>query len=298
MGGILPLFTTMRERIFLLIPLLAIVVFAVRRFTRRRRVPRTRFFPDAWHQYLMQHAALYRKWPPQLRPAWQDLILDFLGTKNFEGAGGLAVTQEMKLLIAAQACALLLGRKTRVYPRLRSIVIYPDEFTVPVHVEFSPGHHLAETEERLGESWRTGAVVLSWRNVVADGKGTTGRNVVLHEFAHQLDVENGAADGIPALPHLRDYANWARVLDETYETLRQTVAAGRFSALDPYAAKNKAELWAVSTEYFFEQPSVLRKAYPAWYDQLQHFYRLPPFPMQNVPELGRPKVSRVGPSAL
>lgn len=266
----------MSEWFLLLILITGVVAVTIWNLAIRTRKLRARPFVQAWHLDLLRHVALYRKLPALLKPQLHELIQVFLASKNFEGTGGLELTEEMKLRIAAQACVLLLNRKTRVYPRLRSVVVYPGEFTVPTHVEFSPGHHLEDTEQRLGESWRTGAVVLSWRNVAEDARLGAGRNVVLHEFAHQLDVENGAADGIPDLENMRDYADWARTLRTAYKDLCQTVRAGRFSALDPYATKDEAEFFAVATEYFFEQPSVLRRAYPELYDQLRRFYRQDP----------------------
>jgi Mlc titration factor MtfA (ptsG expression regulator) len=248
------------------------------RWARRRREQQLRQqpFPAEWESDLSRHLRLYRRLPESLRHQLRGLVRVFLHTKRFEGAAGLAVTESMRVRIAAQACILLLHRETRVYPRLRSIIVYPSSFTVPTHVEFTPGHHLAETEDRLGESWRTGAVVLSWQTIEEESRQPAGRNLVLHEFAHQLDMENGAADGMPALDSPREYADWARVLDVSYQAFRRDVNAGRFSPLPPYAAENKAEFFAVATELFFEAPSALRSQFPSFYEKLCAFYRQNP----------------------
>lgn len=222
----------------------------------------------------MQYIPLYARAPEALRPAWRELIQRFLREKRFEGAGGFEVTDEIRLAIASQACLLLLNRKSRCYPRLRSIIVYPQEFTVPTHVPFSPGHYLASTEDRLGESWRTGAVVLAWRAV--DPANARGRNVVLHEFAHQLDLENGAVDGIPELPSARWYAEWARTWQREWMELRRNIAAGQFSVFDSYAGTNEAEFFAVATELFFEQPALLCGEAPALYEELRQFFGVDP----------------------
>lgn len=255
--------------------LCAVACFRWIRCRHERRL-RERPFPKEWESDLLENVALYRRLPDPERCQLRGLVQIFLHTKHFESAAGLVLSEAMRVRIAAQACVLLLNRRTHVYPRLRSVIVYPSAFTVPTHVEFTPGHHLAEMEDRLGESWQTGAVVLSWQTIEQEQRASVGRNLVLHEFAHQLDMENGAADGIPALESPRDYADWARTMEAAYRAFRRDVEEGRFSPLPPYAAKNEAEFFAIATELFFELPAVLKSYAPAFYQRLGSFYRQDP----------------------
>lgn len=259
-----------------LAPVLAISWARTRRESRRRTL-RTRPFPDPWRAMLDRNVALYPRLPEALKTELHGLIHIFLDENHFEGAGGLVLTEEICLTIAAQACILLLNRKTDVYPRLQSIVIYPHEFDVPTARAFSSGHYVNDTETRLGESWRTGAVVLAWDHVLQSSRDLhDGHNLVFHEFAHQLDQESGEADGAPALDRASHYLAWARVLSRDYEDLRRRVAQELPSFMDQYGATNEAEFFAVATEFFFEQPDLLRRQYPELYNELKSFYKQNP----------------------
>jgi len=203
--------------------------------------------------------------------------------KHFEGAGGLTMNDEIKATISAQAALLILRRPHDYYPRLVSIIVYPGRYVAP-HVERQPSGVVIEGRQvRAGESWSRGAVVLSWEDVRADAAGRRpGRNVVLHEFAHQLDAENGEIDGVPLLPANR-YSAWARVLNEEYARLRAAVEEGAPAFLDPYGATSPAEFFAVATERFFTAPVELRNAVPELYAQLQGFYRQDPARLFELP---------------
>ena len=206
----------------------------------------------------------------------QGHIQVFLAEKNFEGCGGLKLTAEMKVIIAAQACLLLLHRETDCYARLRSILVYPSTY---VAKELDDSGHVvtAQDSDRLGESWHTGAVVLAWDSVRAGAMGINdGQNLVFHEFAHQLDQEDGHADGAPILAQRTRYAQWARVLGREFKQLCDDAESERKTLLDHYGAKNPAEFFAVATECFFEKPEKLRHKHPELYEELKEFYRQDP----------------------
>jgi hypothetical protein len=190
----------------------------------------------------------------------------FITEKNFEGCGGLEITEEIKVTIAAYACILLLNRQHDFYPRRQSILVYPDVYSAAVR-RIAPGIIAVEGHEmRAGESWRTGAVVLSWNHVLH--RPTTvpeGRNVALHEFAHQIDQENGFVDGAPDLSTTSQYDTWARVLRSEFATLSKQTVADQPTLIDKYGATEPAEFFAVVTGYFFEKSLQLQHRHPELY---------------------------------
>jgi len=241
-------------------------------------------FPGGWTRILEERFPLYTRLPDEDRRELQGHIQVFLAEKRFEGCGGLEITEEMKVSIAAQACLLLLHRKTDYYPDLRSILVYPSAYFVKTTRHVGAGVMEEKNDSRLGEAWDSGAVVLAWDAV---HHGTTnpedGQNVVFHEFAHQLDFEDGVADGSPVLAtdefwlkRKSRYGAWARVLSYEYAQLRSKVEAGEQSVLDEYGATDPAEFFAVATETFFERPHVLRQKHPALYEELKRFYKQDP----------------------
>jgi len=248
-------------------------------FFKRRRRERLRSapFPPAWLEIIEKNVPSYASLPEADRRELQGLVQVFLAEKHFEGCGGLELTDEITVTIAAQACRLLLHRETDIYPRLITILVYPTAYLAR-SVRSIGGPAVLEGEEvRLGEAWKSGVVVVSWDEVKATSLGLTyGRNLVLHEFAHQLDMEDGADDGTPRLERRGQYETWAKVLGEEYDRLRRDSALGRYTALDPYGATNPAEFFAVATECFFEKPGVLRKRHPELYEELKTFYRQDP----------------------
>lgn len=251
-------------------------------------------FPPEWQRLLEAHFPLYRQLAAADRVELEGHIQIFLAEKHFEGCGGLEVTEVMKLTIAAQACLLLLHRKTDYYPGLQSILIYPSPFFSttlrPVGASV-----LEETQEsRLGEAWESGAVVLAW-DAVCQGTAEPqdGHNLVFHEFAHQLDFEDGRADGVPVLPlpagwfqHANRYRAWARVLGTEYERLQAKMATGQPSVIHEYGTTNPAEFFAVATESFFERPLDMRATHPELYAELQAYYAQDP--AQWFSQINRP----------
>lgn len=250
----------------------------LRRLLHRRRRERLRRQPmdPLWEHELHTHVPLYARLPDALRHELHGLMHIFLDEKRFYGQGGLEVTAAMRVRIAAHACLMLLNRDTDIYPGFTSILIYPDTYvaaqTVHDGAVRSEQHSL-----RAGESWMRGPVILSWRdthrgNVDADD----GSNVVLHEFAHKLDEEDGRMDGLPLLNDAEQYRTWANVLSREFAALREAVARHHKTVMDEYGATSAAEFFAVATETFFEKPQTMQKKHPELYRELQQYFRLDP----------------------
>jgi len=232
--------------------------------------------PDSWYGVVEHDVPLARWLSAEERERLLRLVQVFLTEKHFEGCGGLIVTEEMKIRIAAEACLLLLNLEGTCYPTLRTVLVYPHGFVPKFAGSPGTGEIARSPVPLIGESWGDGVVVISWDDAVRGARNPVdGDNVVLHEFAHQLDAEDGAADGAPILAPgaLR---TWGGVLSEEYERLRRDAADDRRSALDDYGATNKAEFFAVATEAFFEKPVQLEREHPALYTQLRQFYRQDP----------------------
>ena len=205
-----------------------------------------------------------------------------LAGKSFSAAGGAAVQQPVQLRIALQACLLTLHLDESSYRGWSEIILYPDEFLRP-HEEIDEAGVVHLSRDILaGESWHGGPLVLSIADVAASGQ-LEGYNVVLHEFAHKLDMLNGDANGFPPLHRGMKSTDWARDFSAAYEDLCARVDAGEDTIVDPYASTNPAEFFAVATEMFFEVPDLLADTYPSVYAQMQQFYRQDP-----LARLGRP----------
>lgn len=210
------------------------------------------------------------------RSELEGLVRIFLAEKSFEGCGGLELDDEIKLTIAAQACLLLLHRETDIYPNVDAILVYPSAYRVPTE-QHDGLVVIQEDQARLGESWQRGLVVLAWDHVLSGAaQPRDGQNVVLHEFAHQLDSEDGVMNGTPLLGARARYTSWAHVLGDEFEDLSQRLHAGRSSDIDPYGATNPAEFFAVLTEMFFEKPRALKRRHPELYAELAAFYKQDP----------------------
>jgi Mlc titration factor MtfA (ptsG expression regulator) len=244
---------------------------------RRRRVLRSRPFPAPWRRILQCRMPLFRRLPADLQLQLKQHIQVFVAEKNFLGCGGLTVTDDMRVSIAAQACLLLLNRRTEYYPKLRQILVYPGAFLVD-RVQTGAGGVLQERRHLIaGESWSQGQVILSWEDAIAGAAVVDdGRNVVLHEFAHQLDQETGVANGAPPLPSSDRYARWSRVLGSEFRALQHRSDGDPPSLFSSYGATSPAEFFAVVSEVFFEQPGPLAAFHPALYHELRDFYRVDP----------------------
>jgi Mlc titration factor MtfA (ptsG expression regulator) len=243
---------------------------------RRRRLMETPL-PDEWRATIDRNVPYCTCLPADQRAQLDGFVQVLVAEKSFEGAGGLEMTDEIRVTIAVQACILLLGREPRFYPRLQAIVVYPHVYVSDMQRREPDGTVSDGPQARLGESWHQGALVLSWDDVKRGAQGIRdGRNVVFHEFAHQLDYEDGRADGAPMLEDGSMYAEWARVLRSEYENLVADLRRGTPTFLDPYGATNPAEFFAVVTEFFFERPRGMLARHPELYGQLKLFYRQDP----------------------
>jgi MtfA peptidase len=251
---------------------------------RRRKKVAARPFPPVWRRMLEENFPYHRCLPEGDQRELEGHILVFLSEKYFEGCAGFEITDEVRVTIAAQACLLLLHRATDYYPGLRTILVYPTGYFAPAKVG-GPGGVVTETVQgRLGESWNTpgigGPVVLSWRDVKQGAADAgDGRNVVFHEFAHQLDGESGSVEGAPLLERRSSYIAWARVLGAEYRAFLEDLRAARPTVLNPYGAQSPGEFFAVVTEAFFEMPRQLKARHPELYGQLAGFFRQDPAAM-------------------
>ena len=244
---------------------------------KRRAKIRQQPFPQEWLPII---EANFSHWPHLTAEEQTELkghIQVFLAEKFFEGCGGQEMTDEIRVTITANACLLLLHRETDYFPKMKSVLVYPSEFFADIRQRGSGGF-IVETEQgRLGESWYRGPVVLSW-DAVTHGAAdpSDGHNVVLHEFAHQLDSESGAVNGAPVLDDRDHYDDWARVLGAEFHTLIERMHAHRGSDIRGYGATSPAEFFAVVTECFFEKPHQLQKRHPELYEQFKAYYRQDP----------------------
>jgi len=238
---------------------------------------RGRPFPPAWESILERNLPMFERLSDADRVELRGHVQVFLAEKRFEGAGGLSITDEIRVTIAAHACVLLLRRPTGYYPDLYTIIVYPGTYVTERAVRDPLGFVTERTETRRGESSTRGAIVLAWDAVEAAASDVGDcRNVVLHEFAHQLDAEDGHVEGTPVLSDRSRYVAWARILGEEYERLRRDAALGRPTVLDRYGATNPAEFFAVATECFFTRPRALRARHPELYGELRDYYRQDP----------------------
>jgi Mlc titration factor MtfA (ptsG expression regulator) len=250
----------------LLAPAVLLVLRPLLRRRRRRRLAGP--LPAPWRALLYGACPLYRRMPPPLRSRVESLTRIFLDEIAFVGCGGLEVTLEMKLMIAFQACLLIVEHGIGTYDALGSVLVYPDQFLVEEHIEDESGIVTPRRQPLSGQAISTARVVLSWADVRAGGRG--GYNVVLHEFAHHLDHVLDRSLSAPAP------GSWQTLLQREYDALCATVDAGETTLIDPYATEAPAEFFAVATELFFELPLELTLRHPALYRALARLYALDP----------------------
>nr|HPK00243.1 zinc-dependent peptidase [Candidatus Hydrogenedentota bacterium] len=241
---------------------------------RRRRRLRAEPFPEAWAGILEKNVPYYRHLPAEDRDELRQHVQVFLAEKHFEGCRGIQITDEIRVTVAGQACVLLLHRDTDYFPSLVTILVYPGAFVVKTVIQSHEVFVVHGEEEREGEAWQRGVIVLAWDSVHEGFRHPhDGDNVILHEFAHQLDLQDSDADGLPADMPAALQPRWGQVLSKAYDALCRDVERGRPSVLDPYGATNPAEFFAVVTECFFECPRELKQAYPELYDVFRAYYR-------------------------
>lgn len=239
---------------------------------RRKRIS-GREFPADWLDILERTLPFYWELSEADRAELRRHILIFLAEKHFEGCEGLEITDEIRVTIAAQACRLLLHRQTDYFPGLYSILVYPRSFITPVEEHDDIGVVREDKEDRLGEAWDRGPIVLSWEDVhYAEG----GVNVVIHEFAHHIDHTAGKGDNSPVFRNRRTFEVWARTLDKEFKKLQKDVERYRTTLLDDYGATDPSEFFAVATECFFEQSRRMAAECPELYEALKTCYQQDP----------------------
>jgi Mlc titration factor MtfA (ptsG expression regulator) len=234
-------------------------------------------FPVEWKRILQEMVTHYAFLRADERAHLEQLVQVFIAEKRFEGCNGLEITDEIRVVISAEACMLILGLPHDLFRRLVTILVYPSTvFTPPSKVGvFTQSPFLEQPRTAIsGQAFMRGPVILVWDAVKKGARHPeSGHNVVYHEFAHLLDMLDGAADGTPVL-HSRDqYRTWAKVFSEEFLALRSQAKKGKRTFLDPYGATNEAEFFAVATEYFFDKPVAMQETHKALYDVLAGFYR-------------------------
>ena len=304
--------------LLMLVPMLVALAWYLPAVAVRRAVARP--FPSEFAAILRRNVAPYQAMPPPLQQQLKRLILQFLAQKKFIGCGGLMVSDEMRVTVAAQACLLILNQSAyqrslrskvwlpwlpQVFPALGLILLYPSSFVVP-RDQFGVGGVVTHASQTLaGESWNDGRVILAWDHVQQSTLSfASGHNVVIHEFAHQLDSETGHSNGAPALPSRAAYQRWSQVLGQEFERLQQVqqqqqqqqqlgqqqlgqdpggaqeddagLAVPLANAIDFYGATNPAEFFAVASETFFCQPHNLAQHHSRLFEELQRYYRVDP----------------------
>jgi len=243
---------------------------------KRRETLARQPFPEAWRSILRRRFPLYKHLPAELQSRLEGFIHIFLDEKVLLGRGGMTVNDDVRVLIAAQACLLILNKKTDFYPNFETILVYPDVYQANA-MENQQGVVSQHRQLRAGESWHRGPVVVAWQSVVEGAQDPNdGANVVFHEFSHKLDEEDSVMDGTPVLAGRKQYSDWVRAFSAEYEQLVEQVIHHQEHDIDAYGAQSPAEFFAVVTEAFFEQPQLMSDRHPALYQQLRDFYALDP----------------------
>jgi len=244
---------------------------------RRRRALGSAPFPPAWDDVLGRLVKQAQWLPPDEQLRLRRRILVFLGEKRFEGCGGFAITDEVRVAIAAQAALVTLGFAAEYFDGLKSVLVYPGDYLVPRTTPLAGGGELQWKEARLGETWAGGSMVLSWPGVVDGGRLRDGpRNVVIHECAHLVDLLDGEIDGIPPLPGRAARREWATAFEDCRARFEEALDEGRVTAFDDYAAESAAEFFAVASECFFQDPHRLARHDRQLYGLLQRAWRQDP----------------------
>jgi MtfA peptidase len=246
----------------------------------QRRKVAAQPFAASWRKILRRRVPMVQRLPVDLQLQLKKHMQVFIAEKPFIGCAGLQITPEMRVVVAAQACLLLLNRPADYFRNVRQILMYPDAFVVQRSVTDSAGVQQDHRQALAGESWSQGQVILSWQDTLEGAAvADDGRNVVIHEFAHQLDQENGKATGAP-LPNLgdRNYSaqRWQQVMSQAFVQLEYEAEHGIAGLLNHYGAQDPAEFFAVVSEVFFEQGAALAAHYPAVYRELCAYYRVNP----------------------
>lgn len=242
--------------------------------SRRRRKLLETPFPKDWEPHLANHVRHYAALGTAEQLKVRNSLRVFVAEKNWEGCGGLVMTDEIKVTIAAQMGVLTLGFQEEYFDNVLSILVYPHAYMANEKQRTAAGVVIEGQSAREGEAWYRGPVILSWSDVVHSGRGRNrGHNLVFHEFAHQLDMLNGQqADGVPPMSNNEQARRWIDTLNSEFRKLENACEDGRHTVLDCYGTKNRAEFFAVATEAFFERPKQLQQQHAALFANLCEYY--------------------------
>lgn len=243
---------------------------------RRKKILQTPF-PLKWQETVTEKVQHYSYLDKQEQRQLQQLIQIFIAEKKFEGCGGLQINDEIRVVIAAQACLLVLGLPPFQYLQLESLIVYPTTVTIPPSRQSlfaASGTIVPDSQAILGQALLRGPVILVWDTVQRNARHPKrGHNVVYHEFAHVLDMRDGTADGTPILQNRQLYRAWVETCSREYAALKNNVQRGKKSVLDSYGSVHEAEFFAVATELFFDRPLRMKKEHPDLYSVLSAYYR-------------------------
>lgn len=252
------------------------MIFRWLRNWKRKKLLQTPF-PEAWREVLQDRVVHYTYLNSSERELLENLVRFFIAEKKFEGCGGLELTDEIRIVIAAQACMLVLGLPPYQYVQLQSVLVYPTTITIPaqtVRSTFNVPEIVPDSRRVLGMASMRGPVILVWDEVLRGAKHPErGHNVVYHEFAHMLDMRDGSVDGTPELHSVALYRQWVEVCTREYLRLKKHAEKGKKSLLDYYGAVHEAEFFAVATELFFDRPRRMEKELPQLYNVLRDYYQ-------------------------
>lgn len=252
------------------------MIFSWFKRLRRRRIL-AEPFASRWVRYLSEYLPFYGLLNASEEAKLHGDLKVFIAEKNWEGCQGIEITDEIKVIIGAQACQLVLGLDVSRFDHVQTILVYPAEYFAEARRTLPDGTVSEDTEGRLGEAWLRGPVVLSWADTLHGCLHPLhGMNVVLHEFAHQLDMEDGVADGTPLLENKAMYTRWRDVMTREYDKLIVLSQRRRATLLDKYGAENPAEFFAVAAECFFERPLDFKRRHPRMYALLAEYFRQDP----------------------
>ena len=253
---------------------------------RRRQKLAAQPFPAAWLDAIEANVRAYPALSAERQARVRGYVQVFVAEKNWEGCRGLAMTDEIRVTIAAQIAIMVLGLPEQYFDRVRSILVYPRSFIARQESDAGGGFVMNRETELIGEVWMRGAVVVAWADALANGRGERPGNVVMHEFAHEFDRLAGRdIDGIPPLESEEQYRRWIEVVNLEYRQLVHRCHRGLPTLLDCYAATNRKEFFAVATETFFTRPHAMRHRHAELYSLFAEVYR-------QDPAADRPEESR------
>ena len=247
---------------------------AIKNWFKQRIIKQSKVTEEEW-QLAFNRLPILKNMSAEERQRLRELCILFMHAKTFEGAQGQDITLHMRLLISLQACLPILNLALSCYDNFVSVIIYPAGFITRRSVTDEYGLVHDEQSHLTGESWQRGPVILAWDEAQTAGE-IDGENLVIHEFAHKLDMQNGVANGYPPLHANMHNHDWVNAFTAGYEHFKHHCHGHHLHGINCYGATSPAEFFAVFSEVFFERPDVLRKHYPDIYEQLELYYRQKP----------------------